>query len=77
VTQLFGTEVGPAIEALQTAYGRSERWTADGGYATPAEWLTKLLEAVTPEIESAGDLPAAARFAFQDDVLVDAFSPRR
>jgi len=71
VTEVADQEKDTSRSALQAAYGRSERWTADGGYATPAEWLAKLLEAVAPEVDSAGTLPAAARFAFQDDVPVD------
>ena len=54
------------------AYGRSERWTADGGYATPAEWLAKLAEVIGPELGEPADAPAAARFVFADDVVVSA-----
>jgi len=59
-----------ATQQLEAAYGRSERWTADGGYATPAEWLAKLLETIGPELREPADAPAAARFAFADDVIV-------
>jgi nondiscriminating glutamyl-tRNA synthetase len=59
-----------AVRELEAAYGRSDRWTADGGYATPAAWLAKLLETIAPELRQPADAPAAARFAFADEVTV-------
>lgn len=53
---------------LLAAYDREDCWTEDGGYATPAEWLTVLGESLYEELPSLENLPAAARFAFVDTV---------
>jgi len=53
---------------LLATYGRQDRWTRDGGYATPAEWLAALVESLCEELPSLECLPAAAKFAFVDTV---------
>jgi nondiscriminating glutamyl-tRNA synthetase len=58
-------------EFLKAAYGRWERWTVDGGYATPTEWLSKLIESTYGELTCLSELPAAARFAFEDEVTMN------
>ena len=60
-------EWGPAN--LEAAYGRAHYWTEDGGYPTPADWFLALAESVAAELNDFGELPAAARFAFVDDVV--------
>jgi glutamyl/glutaminyl-tRNA synthetase len=63
-------DLAEARDMLRSAYGVEARWSADGGYETPADWLASLLAALAPELASPADLPAAARFAFDDRVIV-------
>ncbi len=53
---------------LEKTYGLSHRWTADGGYCAPVEWLRALIDSVRAEVKTVEDLPALARFAFVEVV---------
>jgi len=55
---------------LLEVYGCEDRWTDDGGYDSPAQWLGVLLESVRREIESLDDLPAAASFAYNESIML-------